>query len=171
MQYSKREHLKLLKSSPELESPRPSRTGEKFFKFLDSMPIADENFFELRKYSAMMICHLHWENREHSFELIKKLLNGPMHFLELRKKHRAINEAGESLEAKVILLEPDERCAGFDNLINELVSLFDRDCLDSSLRESHEFNEQELRDLVQKIFIEMKEGYPKNSKQNLWQKK
>ena len=68
MQYNKRKHLKLLKSSPKLESPRRSLTDEEFVKFLDSMPIADENFFELEKYSAMMISHLHWENREHYFE-------------------------------------------------------------------------------------------------------
>ena len=90
-----------------------------------------------------------------------------MHFLELRKKHRAINDAGESLEANLILLEPNKRCAGFDDLIDELVSLFDRYCPDSSLRESHELSEEELRDLVQKIFIEMKEGYPENSKENV----
>ena len=58
------------------------------------MPIPNENFFELEKYSAMMISHLHWENRDHCFELIEKLLNNSMHFLELRKKYQAINDAG-----------------------------------------------------------------------------
>jgi len=167
MQYDKRKHLKLLKSSPKLESPRTSLTDEEFVKFLDSMPIPDENFFELEKYSAMMISHLHWENREHYFELIEKLLNGPINFLELRKKHRAINDAGERLEAELIILEPNPKCEGFDDLIDELVSLFDRYCPDSSLRESHEFSEKELRDLVQNIFIKMKEYYPENSKENL----
>ena len=113
MQYNKRKHLKLLKSSPKLESPRRSLTDEEFVKFLDSMPIADENFFELQKYSAMMISQLHWENREHYFELIEKLLNGPMHFLELRKKYQAINEAGEILEVNLILLEPDRKSKRF----------------------------------------------------------
>lgn len=66
MQYDKRKHLKLLKSSPKLESLRTrSLIDEEFVKFLDSLPIPDENFFELQKYSAMMISHLHWENREH----------------------------------------------------------------------------------------------------------
>lgn len=135
------------------------------------MPIADENFFELEKYSAMMISHLHWENREHYFELIEKLLNGPMHFLELRKKYQVINEAGESLEAKIILLEPNGKSKGFGLLIGDLIMLFDRYCPDPSLRESHELSEEELRDLVQKIFIEMKEGYSENSNENIWQKK
>ena len=90
-----------------------------------------------------------------------------MYFLELRKKHRAISEAGESLEANLILLEPNERCAGFDDLIDELVSLFDLYCPDPSLRESHELSEEELRDLIQKIFIEMIEGYPENFKDNV----
>ena len=167
MQYNKRKHLKLLKSSPKLESPRRSLTDEEFVKFLDSMPIADENFFELEKYSAMMISHLHWENREHYFELIEKLLNGPMHFLELRKKYQAINEAGESLEANLILLEPDGKSKGFGLLIGDLIMVFDLYCPDPSLRESHELSEEELRDVVQKIFIEMKEGYPENSKENI----
>ena len=167
MQYDKRKHLKLLKSLPKLESPRRSLTDEEFVKFLDSMPIADENFFELQKYSAMMISHLHWENREHYFELIEKLLNGPMHFLELRKKYQAINEAGESLEANLILLEPDGKSKGFGLLIGDLIMLFDRYCPDPSLRESHELSEEDLIDLVQKIFIEMKEGYPENSKENV----
>ena len=72
----------------------------------------------------MMISHLHWENWEHSIELIEKFLNYPINFLELRKKHRAINDPIESLEAKLILLEPNERCKAFDDLIDELVSLF-----------------------------------------------
>ena len=58
MQYDKRKHLKLLKSWPKLESPRTSLTDEEFVKFLNSMPIPDENFFELEAYSAMIISHL-----------------------------------------------------------------------------------------------------------------
>ena len=131
------------------------------------MPIPDENFFELEEYSAMMISHLHWENREHYFELIEKLLNGPINFLELRKKHRAINDAVESLEAELIILEPNKKYEGFDDLIDELVSLFDRYCSDPSLRESHEFSEEELKKLIQKILIKMKEHYPENSKENV----
>lgn len=68
------------------------------------MPLVDENFFELEKYSAMMISHLHWKNQEHYFELIEKLLNGLIHCLELRKNYQAINEAGKSLELEIILL-------------------------------------------------------------------
>jgi hypothetical protein len=131
------------------------------------MPIPDENFFELQKYSALMSSHLHWENREHYFELIKKLFNGPMHFLELRKKYQAIHEARESLEANLILLEPDPKSKGFGILIGDLIMLFDLYCPDPSLRESHELSEEELRDVVQKIFIEMKEPSPENSKENI----
>ena len=45
MEYNKKKHLKLLKSSPKLESPRRSLTDEEFVKFLDSMPRPDERFF------------------------------------------------------------------------------------------------------------------------------
>jgi len=89
------------------------------------------------------------------------LLNGPINFLELRKKHRAINDAGERLEAELILLEPNPKCEEFGDLIDELVSLFDRYCPDPSFRESHEFSEEELRDFVQNIFSKMKEYFPK----------
>lgn len=85
----------------------------------------------------MIICHLHWENRDQYFELIEKFLNGPINFLHLRKKHRAMNNAGEMLEAELILLEPNPKSEGFDDLIDELVSLFDRFCPDPSLRERY----------------------------------
>ena len=42
--------------------------------------------------------------------------------------------------------------------------VFNLYCPDPSLRESHELSEEELRDVVQTIFIEMKERYPENSK-------
>ena len=158
MQYNKNKHLKLLKSLPKSENSRKNVSSEEFSKLLDSRP--DENFLELEAYSAMIICHLHWENREHYFELIEKLLNGPINFLQLRKKHRAINNAGQMLEAGLILLEPNPKCEGFDDLIDELVSLFDRFCSDPSLRESHEFSEEELKKLIRKIFIQMKDCYP-----------
>ena len=165
MHYNKKRHLTLLKNSTRLKGPKKSFSDEEFFKLLEFIP--DENFFELEAYSAMLTSHLHWENREQYFELIAKLLNGPINFLELREKHQVIIDAGESLEAELILLEPNEKCEGFDDLIDELVSLFDRYCPDPSLRESHELSEKELRDLVQKILIEMKEHYPENSKENI----
>jgi hypothetical protein len=164
MQYNKNKHLKLLKS---LEKPEYSRknlwdqeflTDEEFRKRCESRP--DENFFELRSYSIMLICHLHWENREHYFELIEKLLNGPINFGPLRKKHRIINNAGEMLEAGLILLEPNPKSEGFDELIDDLVSLFYIFCPDPSIRESHELSEEELKKVIQKIFIEMKNRYP-----------
>jgi len=158
MQYNKKKHLKLLKSLHKSEKPRKILSDKEFLKLLESRP--DENFFELEAYSAMIISHLHRENREQYFELIEKLLNGPINFLQLRKKHRAINDAGERLEAELILLEPNPKCEGFDDLIDKLVSLFNKYCQDPSLRESHEFSEEELKKLIQKIFIEMKERYP-----------
>jgi hypothetical protein len=165
MRYSKKKHLSLLKDAQKLKDSKTSLSDEEFLKSLEFEP--NEKFFELKPYSAMLISHLHWENREHYFELIEKFLNGPINFLDLRKKHRAINDAGKRLEADFILLEPNPKCEGFDNLIDELVSLFDRYCPDSNIRESHEFNEKELRNLVQTIFIKMKTYYPEDSKENL----
>lgn len=107
-----------------------------------------KDFLELREYTVMMINHLHWENRTQYFELIEQFLNG----LDLRKKYRAINR----LEAELILFEPED----FDDLISEIIILFDRYCPDPSLRESYEFSEEELKNLIQKILIEMKNRYP-----------
>jgi len=59
-----------------------------------------------------------------------------------------------------LLLEPNSKCEGFDDLIDELVSLFDRFCPDPSLRESDEFSDEELKKLIQKIFIQIKDRYP-----------
>jgi len=165
MQYNKKKHLTLLKDSIKLKGPKTSFSDEEFLKLLESRP--DENFFKLEAYSAMLISHLHWENREQYFELIAKLLNGPINFLKLRKKHRVINDAGERLEAELILLESNPKCGGFGDLIDERVSLFDRYCPDPSLSESHEFSEEELRDLVQNISIKMKEYFTEDSKENL----
>lgn len=159
MKYNKTKHLNLLKYSQELEQEEKHIYDE-----------SREDFFELREYSAMMIAHLHWGNREHYFELIEELLNGPINFLLLRKKYRSVSDAVERLEAELIILEPLEtynKAFGFTVLIDELVSLFDRYCPDPSLRESRELSEEELRELVQKILIEMKEGYPENSKENV----
>ena len=158
MQYNKKKHLELLKSFQKSENPKKICWDEEFLELVEFRP--DEKFFELEAYSIMMIAHLHWENREQYFELIEKLLNGPIKFLQLRKKHRAINDAVERLEAELILLEPNPKCEGFDDLIDELVSLFDRYCPDPNIRESHEFSEEELKKLIRKIFIKMKDRYP-----------
>ena len=102
MRYNKKRHLELLKSSSQSDIPKEILSNEDFLKCLESKP--DENFFELQKYSCMMISHLHQENREHYFELIEKWLNDLIAFSELRKKHQVINNAVEQLEADLILL-------------------------------------------------------------------
>ena len=151
MQYNKNKHLKLLKSLQKSENSIKNVSDEEFLKLLDSR--SDENFLELEAYSAMIICHLHWGNREQYFKLIEKLLNGPINFLQLIKKHRAINNAEEMLEAELILLEHNKKCQEFDDLMDELVSLFNRFCPDPSLRESHEFSEEELIEIDSNDFL------------------
>lgn len=164
MKYSKTEHLKLLKSVQKSESLQKSEISRKilsndeFLKLLEFE--VDEDFFKLKPYTIMLISHLQWENREEYFQFIEELLNGPINFLPIRKKYRAINDAVEMLEAKLILFEPNPKSEGFADLMDEVVSLFDRYCPDSYFRESHEFSEEQLKKLIQKIFIKMKNGYP-----------
>jgi hypothetical protein len=119
MKYNKEKHLYLLKYSQKLESEGKHIYDE-----------SEKDFFALREYSVMLINHLHWENRQQYFELIEQLLNGPVEFLKLRKKHRSVNDAGKLLQGELILLEPNEK------------------------------SEEELKKLIQKIFIEMKDRYP-----------
>ncbi len=157
MRYKKKNHLKLLKISLKLKSPRKVRSHEEFLKLLESTP--DENFLELQTYSVMIIYHLHWENREYYFEFIEKLLNGPINFLKLRKNHRSINDPVERLQSEFILLEPNPKFKGFDALIDEIVMLFDRHGPEPSLRKNYEFSEEKLKKLIQKIFIKMKDRY------------
>lgn len=58
---------------------------------------SDKEFLEISKYRTILICQLDWKNREQYFELIQKLLDGPIDFLKLRRKHKSIDRAGESL--------------------------------------------------------------------------
>ena len=46
-------------------------------------------------------------------------------FLPLRNKHRAINDIVDKLEFELMLFEPNPKSEGFDDFIDELVSLFD----------------------------------------------
>jgi len=38
--------------------------------------------------------------------------------------------------------------------------MFDRYCPDLTIQEDHELGEEELKKLIQKIFVEMKDRYP-----------
>lgn len=107
----------------------------------------------------MMIEHLHWENRTQYFELIEQFLNGPINFLDLRKKYQSIDDIGKLLQARLILVKPNSKSKDFDKLISEIILLFDRYCPDPTIREDYEFSEEELKNLVQKILIEMKDHY------------
>lgn len=66
-------------------------------------------------------------------------------FLELRKKHQAIKDAGERLEADLILLEANDKSEEFDDLIDEIIMLFDSYCPDPYLCKDYEFIEEELK--------------------------
>ena len=94
MKYDKKKHLNLLKYSEELEKQEKT--------------LSYEDFLEFCEFSVMLMSHLHWENRDHYFELINELLNGPIEFFKLRRKHRAISDAVKRLESDLIFFEPNE---------------------------------------------------------------
>ena len=62
MQSNKKKHLDLLKYSQKLESEGKNIYDE-----------SEKDFFALREYSIMLTNHLHWENREHYFEVKKRI--------------------------------------------------------------------------------------------------
>ena len=68
--------------------------------------------------------------------------------MTVKKKHRVINDVVKRLKAKLILSEPTPKCEKFGNLIDELVSLFDKYCPKQSFRESRKFSEKELKKLI-----------------------
>ena len=151
MQYNKKKHLDLLKYSQKLESEEKHIYDE-----------SENGFFALREYSAILINHLHWENREHYFELIEEFLNEPINFLPLRKKHQSVKQAGKSLQGELILLEPNPNSEGFDSLINNLISVFDEYCAKAG--DEGELSEFEVKNIIQRIFEEMKDRFPLNKK-------
>jgi len=147
MQYNKKNHLDLLKDSQKLESEGKHIYDE-----------SEKDFFALREYSAILINHLHWENREHYFELIEEFLNEPINFLPLRKKHQSMNEAGKRLQEELILLEPNPNCEGFDSLIDNGISVFDEYCAKAG--DEDELSDFEVKNRIQRIFKEMKDRFP-----------
>ena len=149
MEYNKKKHLNLLKYSQKLRQEGKCIYDE-----------SEKDFFELREYTIMMMDHLHWENRMEYFELIEQLLNGPIKFLKLREKYKSINDTTKFLESRLILLEPNVKSEDICDLISDIISLFDRYCPDPEIRESYELSEEELKNVIQKSFIEMKNRYP-----------
>lgn len=160
MQYNKERHLSLLKLG--FKNKKPGKILSKLdFANEFKLPLG-EQYSEYKNYSAMMENHLHWENRGHYFELIEKFLRSPLSFLDLSQKYKTIMNAQKMLESEFILLESHPASDGFENFIFDIISLSERYCPDSDLqfRESHEFSEKEIKNIVQEIFIEMKEKYP-----------
>lgn len=149
MKYNKKKHFDLLKYSQKLEAE-----GK------DSYDEAEKDFFTLRAYSALLINHLHWENRGHYFELIEDFLNGPINFLPLRKKRGAINNAEEMLSSEWILLEPNPKCEGFGNLIEDVISVFDEYC--AKVGDEDELSDFEVKTIIEGIFKKMKHRFPLN---------
>ena len=147
MDYDKKKHFELLTYSQRLETENKHIYDE-----------SKKDFFALQSYSIILIDHLHWENREHYFELIEGFLNGPIDFLPLRKKHRAINNAKEMLSAELILLEPNPKSEGFGDLIDDVISVFDEYC--AKVGDEDELSDSDVKTIVEEIFKEIKDQFP-----------
>lgn len=71
---------------------------------------------------------MHWENREHYFELI----------------------AGERLQADLILLEPNPNGEGLGLLIDDVISVFHEYC--AKVRDKDELSDFEVKKRIERIF-------------------
>lgn len=151
MKYNKKKHFDLLKYSQKLKAEGKHIYDE-----------AEKDFFALRSYSVMLINHLHWENRRHYFELIKDFLNGQINSLPLREKCRVINNAEKMLTAELILLEPNPKCEGFGNLIEDVISVFDE--YYAKVGDEDELSDFDVKNIVEEIFKEMKDRFPLEEK-------
>lgn len=150
MKYNKAKHLDLLKYRQKLESEGKSLYEE-----------SNKDFLELRHYSAMMIAHLHWQNREQYFSLIQKFLDNPLDLLPLqtlRERYDSINDAVKRLQAELILLDPIEpydKAFEFTGSIDKISGVFHKYILEQGPDEC--MDKEEVKNLVQTIFVEMKE--------------
>ena len=164
MEYNKVKYLDLLRflqKSGNLTkqfSDSEFLSDKEFFESLAKVP--DENVLELRRYSQMVIEYLNWANRAQYFELIEELINGPLRISPIRKKYQSIKDVADLLNIKLILLDLNPKCEGFNILLDEIVSCFDNYYPDPELRESYELGEEEVKTIIQNIFIEMKKNYP-----------
>ena len=120
-----------------------------------------KDYLELIDYSAMMIAHLHWQNREQYFSLIQKFLDNPLDLLPfqtLRERYKSISDAVKQLEAELILLdpiEPYEKAFEFTCSINKISGVFHKYILEQGPDEC--MGKEEVKNFVQTIFLEMKE--------------
>jgi hypothetical protein len=83
------------------------------------------------------------------------MLNGPLSFSELHNKCKIITEAVEGLEANFILLELNPKSKDFLFLLDDILSLSNVHCPDPRF-----LGEDELKELIEDLLIEMKANYP-----------
>ena len=57
-----------------------------------------------------------------------------------------------------MLREPNPNCEGFDRLIDDVISVFNEYCAKAG--DEDELSDFEVKNIIQRIFEEMKDGYP-----------
>lgn len=85
-----------------------------------------------------------------------------MEFLTLRNRYKSIPDAVEYLESELILLDPLEfydKAQKFTVFINEILGCFHIYCKGLG---DHEQSEEEVKNMVQTIFVKIKNSYPLN---------
>ena len=105
-----------------------------------------------------------YEDPAYNFSLIQKFLDNPISLLPLRKRYKSIKDAVEQLESELILLdpiEPYEKAFEFTCLITKLVGVLQKYPILQGSNEAME--EEELKNVVQTIFVKMKEDYSQSS--------
>jgi len=57
-----------------------------------------------------------------------------------------------------LLKEPNPNCEEFDRLIDDVISVFNEYCAKTG--DEDELSDFEVKNIIQRIFEEMKDGYP-----------
>ena len=148
--YNKQRHLELLKSMPKQIRSLDSCSTEGLEEYnANSIRIPDENCRELLMYNAMLVSHLQWENREYFYELIENLDNKELgDFIDFENTYITTNDAVRRLTRELIIFEPNPKSAGFNDLLDNIMTSFDEAA-----------NEDELKIVIQHTLLEMKESY------------
>ena len=169
MNYNKNRYLELLRRSQDLEKKGKSLSSE-----------SREDYLELLEYGAAVQDHIFWKDWHRLALLMENFINGMIDGEEFSDNvfglHRKNINAHDALKVDFEKLEdfqPDLRSKGFSRFISFSRSECEDFVTDSTLvelgmvRENYEYTEEQLKNSIQKVLIEMKERYPEDSKENI----
>ena len=139
--YQKTRHLKLLKSSKDLES------------------LSNDEIYELSLYSSLLHEQLSWETQDHYLQFQQELLTNKItisEFCQLVHERDLLNgEVTDILESNFIVLSPHKKSVDFALLIHELLDTCYSYDPDASFGEAKKEQEKQFQNYIQRIYTEL----------------